>query len=524
VKRKGLLLKKAAIVLAGIVVLAVAGIVIIDRMIRNKVIQQLQQLEPAVHITYSDLHTDIFSSTLSLDNLTVQVHPSSKNTHQHVLYIRHLLITGIHYLKLASAKDLVVKSIQLDSSDIQLDQLLLDNTDSAKAGNSLKMPFERIAARRIVLTQSHISIIDKETERLKLDGNLTLHNAELTGHAAFTGAEGEFTNFSYLVPHAFHTLQIKKITISSRDEILKLQSVAVVPLYEKFELGKKLGRQADHIRASIAVITIDSPDIVHLPDKKLIAKKISISGCKANIFRDRRLPRKLVNQALPVDFLRSLPYDIHVNNCTVSNASVVYEEYPAQGDESGILRIQHLNTTLSPLINHPGKNDPDHLNMYVKGSIMGSGTVEGSIYMPLQKNKNYHVKGIIKNLDLPHLNSSAENLGLYHIESGVLNMLAFDFTMNEKKSEGKIVGEYHNLVIQKLEFNKKGEKNIAHLRSFVMRHVIIPKNKDKSLPEKKRTGKVDFTRDPTRFVSNYLLQSLLTGIKSSFTFGFLIPK
>jgi hypothetical protein len=57
-----------------------------------------------------------------------------------------------------------------------------------------------------------------------------------------------------------------------------------------------------------------------------------------------------------------------------------------------------------------------------------------------------------------------------------------------------------------------------------MRHVIVPKNKDKSLPEKKRTGKVDFTRDPTRFVSNYLLQSLLTGIKSSFTFGFLIPK
>jgi hypothetical protein len=155
---------------------------------------------------------------------------------------------------------------------------------------------------------------------------------------------------------------------------------------------------------------------------------------------------------------------------------------------------------------------------------MGSGTVEGSIYMPLKKNENYRIKGIIKDLDLPHLNSSAENLGLYHIKSGMLNMLAFDFTMNEKKAEGKIVGEYHNLVVQKLEFNKRGEKNVAHARSFVMRHVIIPKNKDKSLPEKKRTGKVDFTRDPTRFVSNYLLQSLLTGIKSSFTFGFLIPK
>lgn len=241
VKRKGLLLKRAAIVLAGLIVLAIAGIVIINRVVHNRVIQQLQQLEPAVHITYSSLHTDIFSSTLSLDNLTIQVHPLSKDTHQHALHIRHLRITGIHYFKLASAKDLVVNTIQLDSSDIQLDQLLLDNADSAKAGSPLKMPFERIAASRIVLAKTHISIIEKKVERLQLDGSLTIKNAELTDHAIFTGAEGEFTNFSYLIPHVFHTLQIEKITISSKDEILKLQSVAVVPLYEKMELGKKLG-------------------------------------------------------------------------------------------------------------------------------------------------------------------------------------------------------------------------------------------------------------------------------------------
>ena len=67
-------------------------------------------------------------------------------------------------------------------------------------------------------------------------------------------------------------------------------------------------------------------------------------------------------------------------------------------------------------------------------------------------------------------------------------------------------------------------KNVADFASFMLRHLIIPLNKDKSLPEKKRTGNVNYMRDPTRFVSHYFLQSLLMGVKKSFTLGFLLPK
>ena len=68
------------------------------------------------------------------------------------------------------------------------------------------------------------------------------------------------------------------------------------------------------------------------------------------------------------------------------------------------------------------------------------------------------------------------------------------------------------------------EKNVADFASFALRHAIIPLNKDKSLPEKKRTGLVNYKRDPSRMVSYYFLQSLLMGVKKSFTLGFLLPK
>jgi hypothetical protein len=154
---------------------------------------------------------------------------------------------------------------------------------------------------------------------------------------------------------------------------------------------------------------------------------------------------------------------------------------------------------------------------------MGSGTVHGIIRMPLVKDKPYYVKGAIEQLELTKLNSSSENLGEIRIKSGFLDFLTFDFTMTEERSTGKIIGAYHHLVIQQLK-KHTSEKNVANFASFMLRHLIIPLDKDASVPERKRTGNVDYVRDPTRFVSYYFLQSLLMGVKKSFTLGFLLPK
>lgn len=77
----------------------------------------------------------------------------------------------------------------------------------------------------------------------------------------------------------------------------------------------------------------------------------------------------------------------------------------------------------------------------------------------------YHIKGAIKNLDLAKLNPSAENLGRFHIESGILNFLDFHFKATEEKATGEIVGEYHNLLIDRLK-QKKDEKRVAKIPTF----------------------------------------------------------
>ena len=95
--------------------------------------------------------------------------------------------------------------------------------------------------------------------------------------------------------------------------------------------------------------------------------------------------------------------------------------------------------------------------------------------------------------------------------------------MTEEKSTGEIVGEYHELVIDKLKKSTNGEKSKDKFKSFLLQTLVIPRNKDKSMPVGRRTGKVDYKRDPNRYFSHYMLHSLLSGVKASFKLGFVLP-
>ncbi|HEY6954192.1 MAG TPA: hypothetical protein VI385_03060, partial [Flavisolibacter sp.] len=287
---------------------------------------------------------------------------------------------------------------------------------------------------------------------------------------------------------------------------------------------KELGRQADRVEAIIPQVEIIKPQFEELFQRKLFAESIKISGSKAYIFRDRRLPRRQEVIPLPMDYLQSIPVEIRVKSCELASSEVEYEEYPKSGyGQTGIFRLERVRATISPLINYPSKKDIDYLVMKVSASVMGSGSATATMMMPVRKDEPYRIKGRFENLDLPKLNSSSENLGKIRIKSGFLDFLSFDFTMTDQQSTGQIVGAYHGLIIQQLKKHMK-TKNVADFSSFMLRHIIIPLNKDESMPEKKRTGKVIYRRDPTRFVTYYYLHTLLRAVEASFTLGFLLPK
>ncbi len=421
-------------------------------------------------------------------------------------------------------EDIIIPQIKIDFYTSKKSPRSLQ--DGSSLFNNLKKLPLKIDAHSIKANQ--ISFEYKSSiNQVRLNGNVAIHelaiNDDKKDSFHFAALDCSLHNLHYSEQLALHHVDIDKLELDSKKEMLFINSLKIIPRYGKFEFSHRIGYQADRIESTISGITIKKPNIFKLFDNKLMADEISIQQSETYVFRDRRLPRRLKPLPLPVAYLKTIPEDIRVKKLEVKNSSVAYEEFPDDGPQSGTIRIENMWLSLSPLINHPLKGDPLYMIAETQGSIMGSGKVYASINLPLRSEK-YYVKGAIVDLELPALHSSSENLGKIRIKSGLLDSLGFQFNFTKEKAAGKIVGEYHDLIIQQLKKDLTKGKRVARVPSFMLRHLIIPLNKDKTLPERKRTGKIDYRHDPTRFISYYLLQSLLTGIKSSFTLGFLLPK
>lgn len=334
----------------------------------------------------------------------------------------------------------------------------------------------------------------------------------------------DIAGFRFFEKRRHHYLTISKIKFNSREELIKANDLKLVPQYGKYEFARKLGRQTDWVEAAISEINIYKPDIPALVRHQFIAQKLVVGESNFRVFRDRRIPRLQVYTPLLMAHLRKLPFDIRLKACEFKNTRVEYEEYPERGySKTGVLRIEKITGSVSPFVNHPLPTDPNYVILNARGALMGSGAISMVIKMPVHNGKPYHIEGVLKKMDLTKLSSCTENLGKIRIKSGYLNHLYFNFYMNEKQSTGKIVNAYHNLVLQQLK-KKSNEKEVAFFASLLLRRVIIPKDRDESVQQSKRTGNVTYARDTTRYIPHYFLQTLLTGIKASFTFGFLLPK
>lgn len=449
-----------------------------------------------------------------------------KTDHQPLFVELNIPGISVHHLDIRKLfdKKLVVEKISLsnpvidiyhEASSSQLSSLFIDLKKMLSAIQTDSFTMRRSSIAYETTTGAQLELHDDMGVN-KLDIRITdslpdIHLKTLTC---------ALTDIRATIPGSRQHLQIKQLNIDP-ESTLRATSLRITPQYNKIEMGRKAGHQVDVVDAAISGITIRKLDVSQCLQQKLIAEQIWIKESNFYVFRDRRLPRLSQYKPLPVAFLKSIPGYIRVQHFKVATSTLLYEEFPKDKLQTGILRFEKLQLSLSPLINHPTPSDPDHMNLNMEGSIMGSGTIKTAITLPFTPGKDYYVDGTINNLDVTTLNPSAENLGNFHVESGLLNYLAFQFSFNDEKASGKVVGEYHNLVLDKL---KGQQKKIAKFPSFMLKHVIIPKNKDKSLPVDRRTGIIDYKFDHTRALSFYLLKSLLSGIEASFTFGFLLPK
>jgi hypothetical protein len=530
-----------------LLVIAIVGYFIGQSMIRKKVEAALQGLPAAFSVSYSSIDPGLLTGSLVISDLKVRLTPGPDSIHRHEVSIDRLAIQGISYFTLMTSHRLHIRAVRLEGCVAELDDYLLDKKVPfpKMQGQGQPPPFTEVTVDKFELADvkamahrgTKEETIDeiqedqhKKGETLFFEGSASVYSIHVgdinqpmnSKNVQFGDVRLSARDARYVIAGAYQKLRLSNIELNSKDSSLRIDTVRIYPTLNQEEVGKIKKIQTDVVEGVSEGIQVNGLNFMALLRHRLTAEGITIKRNNFHVFRDRRLPRDGETKQMPVDFLKGLPVTLWVQTVKFGPTNFSYEEFPGKGDQPGTLKIVGLKGTLSPLINHPVEGDPAYITMTSIGSLMGSGTVTANTKMPLHKGDPYKVEGAFHELDVTTLNGPAENLGLIHLKSGMLNLLAFQFDMTDEKSTGKIVGEYHNLVVQKMK-EKNDQKKIDKMKSFALREFIIPLNKGLDVPEKDRTGKVDYKRDPSRMFSYYLLHSLLVGVKGSFKLGFLLP-
>ena len=451
--------------------LLIAGYFIAGAVIHKKMDAALAALPPSLQVRYTRFHSSLFNSTMDLDGVTIRF---TQDRRVYEATLDHVALEGIHYFDL-------MRTRQLRSRHVRIDGI--------KAS--------------------------EEKMHLSLEGSVELDSVygSENGEKGFGDVHVWISSLKGRLPGSDETIHLGNLELDSRKRLLRLDTLRITPTIDKEKIGRAKGWQTDVWEVTSEGIVAEGLDVRGLQEQRIMADRIKINRNRIYVFRDRRLPLEAGEKELPSAMLKAIPGEVRVGEIKVGASTFEYEEFPKEGNRTGTLVIRHLAATLEPLINKPRKGDPAYLTLRTEGSLMNSGTVEATTKLPLHEGDPYLVEGVFHDLDVTKLNDPAENLGHLHLESGMLNVLNFHFEMNGERSRGRVDGRYHELVVDKLKKNGKVDK----FKSFALKHLIIPKNKEKA------TGKVDYRRDSERYFSYYLLHSLLVGVKSSFSLGFLLP-
>lgn len=316
------------------------------------------------------------------------------------------------------------------------------------------------------------------------------------------------------IPQALYTFKLQKVNWDFVKEIFRADSIEVIPQAAKFEFSRQQGFEIDRFEGLVPFIEAQNFSVSFLDTSLVRASQAEIQFYM-NIFRDKRWPFVQKRKPLPIQGMQGFPFSLLIDSVKIRKSYVQYEEFAEEATEPGLVYFDNLYASLYNLNNRAASGET---RLRAQANLLGQGAIDLSVSFPLEANKSAHLVGSIADFDMPEINAMLVPSTNLKVESGDMKKLSFTFAFNDTRADGEIELNYKNLKLSMLkegaEKNEEAEKD--NLKTFIMNTFIVRKNMDKGVPEEKRSGTVDFERDPYRSIFNFWVKSLLSGIKSAY--------
>lgn len=460
-------------------------------------------------IQYHSFTADPWINELKIEQLNVRF-PYRKQRclgHEERLTADRVTITGIDILALILKEELHVKVASVENALLTSFGNIQQRMGTGREGGSLR----RILIDHLQVVSTRIELLDSISCSLRATTQFDIRMDEIDikepgkpivkwqiGNALLTCLKIRF-------PEQLYTLTLERFGYDHHAKTVRIDSLRVLPDYDKVRFAKKRGVQTDRISVSIPLIEMEGAEI-QTPNDLLFKANHALLNLQLEVFRDLRYPpnnKKVM--ALPSQLLADLPFRFQIDEIQLCKSSITYEEFPEHGHLSGTVSFDDLSAVVYNLSNSSSENTV----MHAKTRFMNAGDLQVELTLPADPEKNYRAKASLTNFNLRRMNPLLISSAAMEVKSGSLTVLEFEFEYNNYRSDGELTMEYSNLDLVSLRKNSKNRSTNKFI-TLIIQTFIIKKDMNNS----KSPGAILFYRDPHRSVFNFLWKSVLSGIKS----------
>jgi len=490
-----------------VLMLFVTGRYAIFEIIERRVQKALVSLEEdGIFIHVDTLSTDPWAKSITLKGVHgfVSHHDLPKDSIR-TSTIDVVTIAAIELLPLVFDRQLSAGSITINHPVLSWPEKF----QVKKKKGAKKLKVNGLTIRQLAITHSYVELTDSLGHELRNIACKTFEAGGIVFENNVSGADWRLSawsgdSLSIHLAKEFYTISVERTTFSAREKTMRIDSIHVMPDYDKHLFARKSIRQIDRIEGVVPAIEFRGFSFSKKGNLSLEASRVSL-GFSVQVFRDKRYPFHNRVKTLPVRFLRRLPVSIQIDTVFLDNSYVRYDEFQEAGDSAGYVYFNKVTASIYNLSNLSGKE----ATMDAAADFMDAGKLRVHFTFPADPNKDYSVQGTLKNFSLPVVNSMLVPATNARIQSGTLEEMKFHFVYNDTRSDGEVILNYTDLKMASSKKSTIGRKIITFLLNAFIRNDM-----DRNTATDKKTGTILFYRDHRRAIFNYWWKSLLSGIKS----------
>lgn len=437
-----------------------------------------------------------------------------------------------HWISSLKSKKFAIEYIDLRAPHIVIvqDTALLQRR-KALTDDSAKNPIKRFLAsskfNKIVLKDGFFELkttstpdrsalivdgINAEIDGVGMDSTFLFQNSAIP---YWNSADVSIKNVSYTFPGEHIRLEVNQFIFNDKDSFLSWDSLALIPLHEKYEYAEKTPRQSDWMTVQTKKVDFMGIDLKELfSENALFIEKVFISDFYFSSFKNRKVP-PIVPPVKPLfhRLIHEIPFEFHVPDITVETGKAEYEELALHAHEPGKLLFTNIHLLFSELTNRPTE---EHQCVKINGKtkIMGEGDFSGVFELPLHPDdQNFKITGYLDALDFRSFNPMLEPMANIFVERGAVDNAYFTIMGTDNVASIDYLLLYHDLKVDIL--NKEGHKS-GLASKIVNNYVLIPSNPEGK--EDQRSARASVVRDIHRSNFQFWWSAIFAGTKE--TIGF----